>query len=156
MFAATYKRWSFTWGSNLRNLIGKILVFWKGGFSWEVLLAKGGRTWSKPRNHVNHIKMSLKHAKFSINWNNTLFLEYWYPHAGTPYHRSVEMFGFQVSAVMKFEKVNLSACIYRAVFFISCGTTFIISNEGHSPKHVETNKTKTESIKPLTITLQCN
>lgn len=66
------------------------------------------------------------------------------------------MFGFQVSAVMKFEKVNLSACIYRAVFFISCGTTFIISNEGHSPKHVETNKTKTESIKPLTITLQCN
>ena len=95
MFAATYKRWSFTWGSNLRNLIGKILVFWKGGFLWEVLLAKGGRKWSKPRNHVNHIKMSLKHAKFSINWNNTLFMEYWYLHADT---------------------VNLTACIYRAVF----------------------------------------
>ena len=32
-----YKRWSFTRGSNWKALTGKVLVFWIGGFLWEVV-----------------------------------------------------------------------------------------------------------------------
>ena len=37
MVAVTYRRWSFTRGSNCKALTGKILVFWIGGCLWEVV-----------------------------------------------------------------------------------------------------------------------
>ena len=41
--AVTYKRWSFTRGSNCKALSGKVLVheFWIGGLLWEVVAYKG-------------------------------------------------------------------------------------------------------------------
>ena len=49
--AVTYRRWSFTRGSNCEALTGKILVFWIGGCLWEVVaygrwsLMRGSCTW---------------------------------------------------------------------------------------------------------------
>ena len=39
--AVAYERWSFTRGSNYRNMTGKNLVFWMSGRLWEVV-ARGG------------------------------------------------------------------------------------------------------------------
>ena len=35
--AVAYWRWLFTRGSNCKALTGKVLVFWIGGHSWEVV-----------------------------------------------------------------------------------------------------------------------
>ena len=43
MVEVTYRRWSFTRGSNGEALTGKVLVFWIGGRLWEVV-AHGGST----------------------------------------------------------------------------------------------------------------
>ena len=42
-FTVTYRRWSFTRGSNCNALTGKILMFEIGGRLWEVV-AHGGLT----------------------------------------------------------------------------------------------------------------
>ena len=42
-FTVTYRRWSFTRGSNSNALTGKILMFGIGGRLWEVV-AHGGST----------------------------------------------------------------------------------------------------------------
>ena len=38
LVVVTYRRWSFTRGSNCKALTGKIVVFWTGGRLWEVVL----------------------------------------------------------------------------------------------------------------------
>ena len=40
MVAVTYRRWSFTRGSNCRALTDKNLVFWISGHLWEVVAYK--------------------------------------------------------------------------------------------------------------------
>ena len=51
MVTVTYRKWSFTRGSNCEALTGKILVFWIGGCLWEVVaygrwsLMRGSCTW---------------------------------------------------------------------------------------------------------------
>ena len=37
MAMVTYRRWSFTRGSNCKALMGKVLVFWIGGRVWDLV-----------------------------------------------------------------------------------------------------------------------
>ena len=37
MVMVTYRRWSFTRGSNCKALTGKVLVFWIGGRVWDLV-----------------------------------------------------------------------------------------------------------------------
>ena len=39
--AVTYRRWSFTRGSNCKALTVRVLVFWIGGRLWEVVAHEG-------------------------------------------------------------------------------------------------------------------
>ena len=42
MVAVDYRRWSFTRGFNCKALTGKVLLFWLGSRSWEVVAYERG------------------------------------------------------------------------------------------------------------------
>ena len=67
MVAVSYKRWSFTRGSNCKAFRGEILVFWISGRLREVV-AHGGST-------VCHLLPSTGLSQYyGINWNKTSWL----------------------------------------------------------------------------------